>query len=569
MRKKSGKNAGICLVILIIMTAGLWTGCGGGGAAPADTSAAGTSAAADGGAPAAEAAGGSGEKIIRMTQAGGYFIDPGVGVDYASMILCVNLYDSLVYPDLDGTLKAGAAEEGWEVSEDGLTWNFTLRPGIKFHDGTEMKASDVTFSVNRMLTMGEGFAYLFADYVDKVEAIGDYGVQFILGRPFAPFLRILPRIYILNEAVVRENQAEGPYGVFGDYGKAYLAEHDAGSGAYYCEAMLVQDRVIMKRFDGYFGEFEPNAPDTVEIITGTEPAAVRALMSSGQLEISDQWQPNEAYDALDGIEGVSVGSMATGQILFLMLNTAKAPTDDVHVRRAISHLIDYDQVINVLFPGYLEADSPVLAGLPGHAEGLSPYEFSLDKAREELALSAYADQLDSIAVEVVWISEVPDEEKLALLIQANAQQIGLKVNVTRVPWSAHVNNVAAMETTPNAAPCYMGPDYDEGGATLYQRFHSDTSATWQQIEWLRSDAMDAQIDSALVTVDQDARFAIYADIQREVMDGVYGISVAESAEKHAYCDFVKWPAMERANRGENMASGLGYNYQFRTFEVNK
>jgi peptide/nickel transport system substrate-binding protein len=232
-------------------------------------------------------------------------------------------------------------------------------------------------------------------------------------------------------------------------------------------------------------------------------------------------------------------------------------------------LIDYDQVITTLFPGYLKADSPVLAGLPGHADGLSPYEFNLDKAREELALSAYADQLDSIAVEVAWISEVPDEEKLALLLQANAQQIGLKVNVTRVPWSAHVNNAAALETTPNAVPCYMGPDYDEAGATLYQRFHSDTSGTWQQIEWLRDDALDAQIDSALVTVDQEERFKIYADLQREIMEGVYGISVAESAEKHAYYDFIQWPAMERAKRGESVASSLGYNYLFRTFGVNR
>lgn len=552
----------ICAIALVIVTlASVLTGCAGTAStispSPAET------AAGSAGPTAAS------EKVLRISEASGYVIDPSSAMDLASTTACVNMYDSLVYPDLDGEIVPSLAESNWTTSSDGLTWDFTIKEGVKFHDGTEMKASDVAFSANRMLTLGTGYAYLFTGYVDSVKATGDYTVQFILNKPFAPFLRILPRLYVLNEDLIMANLTDGSYGEFKDYGKAYLAENDAGSGAYYCDAMKVQDRLVMKKFADYFGTFETNAPDTVELISGTEASTIRTLMGSGQLEISDQWQTNEAYDALAKIDGVSVGSFSSGQMVYLMLNTKKAPTDDVHIRRAISALIDYSQVITALFPGYKMADSPIPAGVPGHTVGLAAYEYSLEKAKQELDLSAYADTLSSISVDIAWIAEVPDEEKLALLIQANAQQIGLTVNVVKVPWSTYVDNVATIENTPNAAVCFVSPDYDEAGAMLYQRYHSDTTATWQQIEWLQDPALDTQISTALTTMDQAARFKIYDELQQQVMDNVYGISVAEPIENHAYCDYIVWPAMERAKNGQSVPALLGYNFMFRNFQVNK
>jgi peptide/nickel transport system substrate-binding protein len=276
MNKMTKKTVVVCTLILFAL-ASFFTGCGT------------TPGPATGG---NDATGADSAKVLRITEASGYVIDPAIGTDLASTTAAVNLYDSLVYPGLGGDILPSLAEENWVVSDDGLVWEFTLKQGVLFHDGAEVKASDVVFSMNRLLTLGEGYAYLFTGYVDSVEATGDYTVRFTLSKPFAPFLRILPRLYILNEQLVRENLADGSYGEFGDYGKAYLAEHDAGSGAYYCEAMRVQDRLVMKKYDGYFGTFEANAPETVELLSGTETATVRTLMSSGQLEISDQWQTN-------------------------------------------------------------------------------------------------------------------------------------------------------------------------------------------------------------------------------------------------------------------------------------
>ena len=104
---------------------------------------------------------------------------------------------------------------------------------------------------------------------------------------------------------------------------------------------------------------------------------------------------------------------------------------------------------------------------------------------------------------------------------------------------------------------------------LYQRFDSDTAGTWQQTEWLQDTALDEEIVKSLTTIDDDERIALYEDIQKQALENCWGIPVAEQAEKHAYYDYVGFPAMERAAAGQSVCTTMGYNFLFRTFTVNK
>lgn len=548
----------ISLLLTLTMIGVLITGCSDGSNATTSES--------------TEGSGGSqlgGDKILRISQSSGGVIDPATSVDCTSCIAYANLYDSLVYPDMDNNPTPSLADS-WETSEDGLTWTFKLKQGVKFHDGSDLKASDVVFSMNRLLTMGEGFAYLFSAYVDSCEATADDTVIFHLKESFAPFLSILPRLYILNEDLIMDNLESGSYGDYGDYGKAFLAENDAGSGAYYLTEMKTQDRICMTRFDDYMQEWDEKAPEDVEIVMNTETATIRTMMNNGELQVSDQWQTNESYTALDAIDGVNVGSFSNGQLLYLMLNTKKQPTDDVHVRRAMAYLIDYDQVCETLFPGYKKVSSVVPEGVFGYSDEGYEYKYDLKKAEEELKQSKYYKDLTSgsLAVEVEWISDVPDEEKLALLIQSTASELGLNVKVTKVPWATHVDNCGSVDTTPNSSTCFVSSEYPEAGAMLYQRFHSDTAGTWQQTEWLQDENVDNMIKKALTTLNDDERAAAYAEIQKKAAEECWGIAVAEQAEKHAYYDNIEMPAITREEAGESVALPLGYNYLFRDFRMN-
>ena len=503
-------------------------------------------------------------KVIRMTTAFADPIDPACAMDSASCQVVVNLYDSLVYPDLDGTILNGVAAD-YSVSDDGMVYTFTLKDNVKFHDGSVMTAQDVVFSYERMVTIGQGYAYLFQNHVADVQAPDDQTVVITLTEPFAPFLSMLCRLYIVNEEQVMANLGSGNYGDMGDYGMTYLAQNDAGSGAYSCTSYTVNDRVVMTRFADYHGTFAENAPDTVEIINGTEAATVRTMMANGQLEISDQWQTHEAYEALGQLDGVKLGTYGAGQILYLMVNTQAAPLDDVHVRKALAYMIDYDQVCTSLFPGYLPVNNYVGDNLTGSDVSVEKYTYNMEKAKEELEASKYADQLLSgeMPITVAWVSEVPDEEKLALLLQASAAQLGVKVEISKVAWATQVQNTASVDSTPATSVCFMSPDYGEAGAMLYQRLHSDTAGTWQQTEWLQNTQLDGKIDTALKTMDDTTRFALYDEIQSEALTEVYGIAVAEQGEQRAYADYIYFPAMEKGIA----STTLGYNFLFKDFQV--
>lgn len=503
-------------------------------------------------------------KVIRMTTAFADPIDPACAMDSASCQVVVNLYDSLVYPDLDGTILNGVAAD-YSVSDDGMVYTFTLKDNVKFHDGSVMTAQDVVFSYERMVTIGQGYAYLFQNHVADVQAPDDQTVVITLTEPFAPFLSMLCRLYIVNEEQVMANLGSGNYGDMGDYGMTYLAQNDAGSGAYSCTSYTVNDRVVMTRFADYHGTFAENAPDAVEIINGTEAATVRTMMANGQLEISDQWQTHEAYEALGQLDGVKLGTYGAGQILYLMVNTQAAPLDDVHVRKALAYMIDYDQVCTSLFPGYLPVNNYVGDNLTGGDVSVEKYSYNMEKAKEELEASQYADQLLSgeMPITVAWVSEVPDEEKLALLLQASAAQLGVKVEISKVAWATQVQNTASVDSTPATSVCFMSPDYGEAGAMLYQRLHSDTAGTWQQTEWLQNTQLDGKIDTALKTMDDTTRFALYDEIQSEALTEVYGIAVAEQGEQRAYADYIYFPAMEKGIA----STTLGYNFLFKDFQV--
>ena len=522
--------------------------------APAATSApAATEAPAATTAPAATEAPAAAGGQLRVTFSWPNRIDPAVGNDYAGSTSLANLYDTLVFPNAKGGVDPAVAKS-WDISSDGLTYTFKLRDDVKFHDGSPLKASDVVYSFDRLKAIGEGFAYLVTPDVVSVEAPDDTTVVFKLKAPSALFLPSLVRLYILSEALVKANmKKEGPYGENGDYGKEWLQTHDAGSGPYTVKEFPLEQYLLMDKNPAWWGKFSPNAPNEVRFIGTTEGVTVRSLMENKQLEISDQWQSFEAYQALEKIAGVKIAPLPSLSSFYYMVNTKKAPTDDIHCRKAMAWAFDYDAAVSLEWPGTKQMVGPVPATLAGHDPNVTVYKHDLDKAKEELAQCKYAKDIANYPIDVSWVAEVPDEEKWALLFQSNMADIGMKVDVVKTPWLSLVENTSKLETAPSIATIYVSSDLPEAGLMLKQRYHSSTTGTWQQNEWLQNKEIDAEIDDALATVDDQQRFEKYAKIQEQLVDLAPSIWIYDQVEKHAYRDCVDWPA----SRGET-SNVMGY-----------
>ena len=488
-------------------------------------------------------------------------VDPCVGMPkFVSFQAHVNTYSPLVYPTTDGGVKPHVAER-WEKSEDGLTYTFYLRPGILFSNGHELMADDVAFSFERLMTIGEQSAYHFKGTFESVEVVDDYTVRIHLEKTYGPFLKALIAVFILDKGEVTANVVEpGPYGEFGDYGTEYLRSRSVGSGAYMVKEFDPRDHLILEKNPYHSFESSPHSPDLVRIGSNIDPVAVQTMIKNRELEISDRWQPAESLAIMERFEGVEVDGWLAPSVLDLMLNTRKAPTDDIHIRKALSWAFDYETGVEI-FPGYILTQGPVPSDLPGWNPDVFQYRQDLDKAKEEVAKSKYAGKLDEYPIELsIWSGSVA-LEKLALLFQANAAMVGLKVEIISQPQGVWFDNMSHEETTHHITLCWNMASYPDAGARLL-KYHSGAAGTHEGCEWLLDPELDELIVDAIQTADDDERTTKYYALQDMIVDLAPTIWANQEFERHAYqAHYVNWPQLEKP------LPVIGYNFDARFIEV--
>jgi len=506
---------------------------------------------------------GAADRPLRIASGWPAFIDPAVGSDLTSCKLLVNLYDALVFTDKDSGLPVPSIAKSWEVTDEGDQWTFYLNEGIEFHDGTELTAEDVKFTLDRLNTIGEGFAFLFIGRVDSVEVIDRYTVRFHLKKGIGPFLGMLSRLYIVNKDLVLENIVKpGPYGDMGDYGKEWLNSHDAGSGPYLLTEYLPQESATLGLFSNYWQALDPLVPDQMIVYNMTESSTIKSMLSRRELEIAYHHNSREALASMDQIEGVDIKRCPQNGEMYYMLNTRKPPTDDVHFRKAMAWALDYQTIVDQIWVGVSRSRGPIPKGVPGYDPTVLQYNMDLDKAKEELSKSKYYNELDKYPVGVYWLDRIPDEEKIALLFMSNMDKLGIKVNSIKTPWTKMVEDSGSLETSPNIMTITVNGDFLEAGSLLANRYSSEAAPTWTQNEWILDPELDARINDAIATIDEEERFAKYSDIIHYVHEELCpSLCLFDMAMNIPYQSaYVDWPV------GESM-SLMGYEFYLPDFRV--
>lgn len=484
-------------------------------------------------------AGGPREPIVlRIDEVAVAEIDPAKSTDFIDSILFYNLYDTLVAAAPGGKLVPSVAES-WTVSPDGLAYTFRLRKGVKFHDGTELTAADVEFSLQRMMALKQGFSYLYDGWVSAVKASGSSTVAITLTKPYGPFLATLVRLGVANRALVLKNKKEGKFGEFGDYGDTFLSTTDAGSGPYRIKSHNPQQLSVIEKYPGYWQGFAPNAPDEVRVSLSVEAATIRTLMVRREHDVTSQWLPTEIYRALDETPGIALATERGQSNLFLKINTKRAPTDDVNVRRAMALGFDYAAVlrlvqINDRVVAGKTARGPIPEGFPGFDPTLPVPKRDVAAAKAALAQA----KSKNIELEFGWVAEVPLEEKIALLFQQNMAEIGVNVKVVKVPWALMTEKATKPDTTPNIVPIFFAGTYPDPDSFLYSTYHGSAAGSWTSMEWLQSRDVDSLLDRARTTANADQRLSLYKQAQKMIVDQVPDIYPYEQYAVFAYQEYV-------------------------------
>ncbi len=357
-------------------------------------------------------------------------LDPAIGYDWQNWSMIKSIFDGLMdYVPGTTELRPGLAER-YEISDDGMTFTFHLRPGVKFHNGREMTAEDVKYSLDRVTnpatqSPGAGFFGSIAGYdamadgsasaLEGVEVLDPLTVRITLSRPDATFLHVMA----LNFASVVPQEAVEAAG--GDFGK-----HPVGAGAYSLAEWTLGQRLVFRKNADYWRAGVPYL-DSITFEVGQEPIVALLRLQQGEVDVPGDGIPPAKFvevmaDPEQAARVVEGGQLHTG---YITLNVNTPPFDNVKVRQAVNMAINKERITQIINGRAAPATQPLPPSMPGYTEGYEGYPFDPEGAR---ALLAEAGLADGFATELYVMNTDPNP-RIAQAIQQDLAGIGIRASI--------------------------------------------------------------------------------------------------------------------------------------------
>ena len=364
-------------------------------------------------------------------------LDPAQTIGNVMWVAGANLYDTLIFPDPEKVYVPWIADS-WKISPDGRKYTFHLRKGISFHDGSEVTAEDVVFSMDRVLTLKEAVvAPQFRKFMKAgtTKAPDKYTVEFNLSERAPQFMGALFLLKIMNKKLIMKNIEKGNYGEFGDYGVKYLISNDAGSGPYTVLEDKQGNYLKLKQFEAY--PLEPWKPNSIQIVTTyVIPEAVTEItkLKAGELDMGEWTLPAMALKEFQKNENFTVSEESPDGIWYCAMNTKRPPLDDPNVRKAVAHAWNTEVITSSILVGGKRARGPLPERMRRCAD-IEYYPYDLEKAKALLKKSKYsAEELKKLELELAGgISE--RYTNIMLLFNSDLKKLGLNPKIISTTWT--------------------------------------------------------------------------------------------------------------------------------------
>lgn len=409
-------------------------------------------------------------------------LDPFATLTVAGQQLAAGVFDKLIQIAPDGFTATPNLATSWAAEKDGEEWVFQLREGVKFHDGRAFTSADVVATVERALDKARaGRAYGSFGPLAEIRAEGDHAVRFVLLQRFAqlPFAlgsrwsSILPADRV--DTIATDLIGTGPF---------KLKDHRPGTST------------TLERNPDYWREGAPYL-DEVAVVSIAESIAQQAAIRGGLIDVLNQMGV-ETYMSLRNADGIVAKSQPTSnyQVLFTLAN--KEPFTDVRVREAFKYLIDRKGLLAsaLLGQGTIGNDVPLLPTDPMIPE-LEQNDQDLPRAKALLDAAG----VKELTITCWTSSERPPSPKMALALQDGASKIGVKINVTDIPYTQYVSDVSRKEPLYTAQWAAQYSDYDR----LYRNYHSNGGSNYSGVETVPG--LDSLIEDIIAEVDDAKRKA--------------------------------------------------------------
>ena len=429
-------------------------------------------------------------------------LDPHKTVKAGTREVMFNVFEGLVKPTPDGDLTPAVAES-YTVSEDRLTYTFTLREGVKFHNGDTVTAEDVVYSINRCAAATEtGIVQVEAfSVIQSIEAVDERTVTITIAEPSNEFLSyltvaVLPADY--------DQQATAP----------------VGTGPFKFVSRTAQHSVVLEKFDGYWGTPAYLDKVTLKIIENAD--SLMMSLQSGAIDLCSHLTSTQVAQLGDDFN-VAEGTMNLVQAMYL--NNAEKPFDDVRVRQALCYAVDKQAIIDIAFDGY---GSPIGSSMyPAFGKYFDDsltnyYTKDVDKAKALLADAGYPNGFEMTIT--VPSNYKPHMDTAEVLVQQLAE-IGVKATIQPIEWESWVSDVYAGRQFQSTV---VGVDASTMTArALLERFTSTYGKNFINYNNAEYDALFQQV---LASNDDAEQTALYKQMEQNLTENAANVYIQDLAD---------------------------------------
>lgn len=448
-------------------------------------------------------------------------LDPHNHVEAPALIVLLNIFDTLLQRSPDLEIQPLLAES-YRLIDD-KTWEFTLRKGVKFHNGEDFNAEAVKFSLERVSNPTNKMRQLtYFELIDHVEIVDDYTVHVITKEPFPS----LPATLCAWGPMIPPKYVK-------EKGNTYIATHPIGTGPFKFVKWDKDDQLVMEANPSYF---RGTPPIKTAIFRPIPEATTRvAALQTGGVDIITNVPPN-LIPQIEGSGQASISTTPSARSIYLGIDTLKGgPMADKRMRQALNYAVNMDSIIQNVLEGHGFRVATSLTRFSfGYNPELKPYPFDPEKAKKLLAEAGYADGFDLVL-------NSPDgrflnDKQVAEAIAGQWQKVGIRAQVKTHEWGSYMNAlyahkpgavylVGAANSTMDAYVPYLAWFYSRGPFSNYSSL-----------------GFDKALEEGRVTMDEAKRLALYHKASAILVEDAALVPLYQQEDIYGVSNRLNWKA---------------------------
>lgn len=426
-----------------------------------------------------------------------------------------NIYDPLFFMDREQKPIPWLAT-GYKLIDD-LTWEISLREGVRFHNGEPFNAEAVKFTFDYIMHPANNSQLLpYIEAVESVEVVDEYTVRIKTSRPEPTLPLNLNIIYIIPPEYTREHGAD------------HLAANPVGTGAFKFVEWVPGERLVLEANPDYF--MGSPAVDRVEFRPIAEPSSRMAAVVSGEVDLALSIPPQFVPEI--EAAGRKVVSVPGRRVVLIALDQInEGPMQDVRVRQAINHAVDVDLIIDQILGGFATRMPGPLPVVNAHYVDIEPYAYDPERARQLLAEAGYADGL-KLTLHTPEGRYLNDRE-VAEAVANQLRKVGIDVEVQVHEWVNFLEKVRAYE----AGDMHLigrSDRFFDGGIMV------DWFACGKTYVTYCDEALDQRLFEAASIIDPEERAAAMAELQRVIQEQAPWLFLYQQHDVYALSESLQW-----------------------------